>query len=620
MHRLTPLALGSTGETEVAGSLAGHFGWLDWGVMLGYLAAVTVAGLILSGRQQTMADFFRGGNRLPWWAVTASIMATIISAVTFVTVPSRAFREDGDFTYLQLGIIGGLIARLFVAFVLVPAYLKYKVYSPYDYMAQRLGESARTVTTACFTLMGVLGQSARVYLTAAVLELVLFEPLQNFQALSGVSPIAASILAVGLVAIVWTMVGGMATVIWTDAMLFVVFVAGGLVALGVVVSQLDGGLFELISRGREAGKFKLFELETDNALSLTSPYTPLAAFFAVSLGNIGIYGTDQLIAQRIFCCRSKADAQKAMLASYAAELVAALMLLVGVGLWVFYDQHPETLVGDAGRQVAANPDDVFPVFILTQVPAGLSGLIIAGIFAAAVSSLTSILAALSQTTLSAVVLPLRRRRDDGEADDGSSRGLVRIGRLLVVGWGVVLTAAAFGVDAYIRHQRTRGNDVPFLDLALGLSGYVTGTLLAAFLLAWLPFNRNAYGLLFAAPLSVAAVWAARFHGSLSASEANSLTTTQVTIAAGGLLLGAWVVAALSTRDVNLRRRRLSKTGWIVLGGALLVLLTRYAWFDAGLDRGTGETIRLAIAWPWYTPLGAAVALGFGLLLGDRRDA
>ncbi|MEO1237369.1 MAG: hypothetical protein AAFX76_11330, partial [Planctomycetota bacterium] len=422
-------------------ALGGRLGWLDWLVVAGYLGLVSVLGVWLAGRPTGVNAFFRGagagaeavqpdgepsedgeptpesgtkasggGGGLPWWAVAGSIMATIISAVTFVTVPSRAFREGGDFTYLQLGLIAGLLSRGFVAFVLVPAYFRHRVVSPYDYMALRLGESARSVTTACFTLMGVLGQSARVYLTAAVLELVLYGSLTSLEATTGVSPIAASLILVGVVAVAWTVVGGMATVVWTDAMLFVVFVVGGVVAIGVVAVELPGGLGQVFGDGWEAGKFKVFELEMDAALSLTNPFTPLAAFVAVTLGNIGVYGTDQLVAQRIFCCRSRGDAQKAVMMSYAAEAVAALMLLVGVGLWVFYRAFPERLAGRAGEQVAANPDDVFPVFILTQVPAGLSGLIVAGIFAAAVSSLTSILAALSQTTLSAVVLPWAARR------------------------------------------------------------------------------------------------------------------------------------------------------------------------------------------------------------------
>src|SRR5690606_6252024 len=169
-----------------AASISGHFRALDWVVLVGYLAMVSVLGVLLAGRQKDLKDFFRGGRGLPWYAVTGSIIATVISAVTFVAVPSRMFREGGDFTYLQLGLIAGLLSRAFVAFVLVPAYWKHRVYSPYDYMGRQLGASARSVTTALFSLLGLLAQAARVYLTARILELVMKDHLAVLAEATGV--------------------------------------------------------------------------------------------------------------------------------------------------------------------------------------------------------------------------------------------------------------------------------------------------------------------------------------------------------------------------------------------------------------------------------------------------
>lgn len=596
---------------------------LDWVVLVGYMALVSVLGVVLAGKQKNMEDFFRGGNKLPWYAVTGSIIATVISAVTFIAVPSRAWREGGSFTYLQLGIIAGLLSRLFVAFLLVPAYYRYRVYSPYDYMGQRLGEAARSVTTILFSLMGLLGQSARVYLTAMILGLVLHDQLEWLSESVGLRPLFWSIAIIGVISVIWTMVGGIATVVWTDALLFLVFITGGLVALLTVAVKLPGGFGEMFSSGWEAGKFKLFELGTGSSdwASIAGsvfgePFTIWAAIFAVTFGNIGAYGTDQLTAQRIFACRSKKDAQLAMLASYAAELVVALMLLVGVGLWAFYRANPHLLTGEAGRLIADDPDSIFPLFILRQVPQGLTGLIIAGVFAAAISSLTSILAALSQTTLSALYLPLRKIDPDAPGSDAQNREVILVSRLLIVVWGVALCVMAFAIDAYVSSERDKGNDVPFLDLALGLSSYIVGSLLAAFLLAWLPLRVNAWGLIWSAPLSVLTVYASAFH---------DRETFVICLVASGIFLMTWIAASFRGQQ-ELRGRRLLRTVWLVAGCALMLLVWWKLWF-AKIDPTTGAHLlteagavqKFSIAWPWYAPVGGFMAFVFGYLLADHRD-
>ncbi|MEM6755789.1 MAG: hypothetical protein AAF586_01365 [Planctomycetota bacterium] len=601
---------------------------VDGLVIVGYLAVVSVLGVALAGRQRSMEDFFRGGDRLPWYAVSASLIATIVSAVTFIGVPAVAFREGGNFTYLQFGIVAGLLSRIVVAFVLVPAYYRHRVYSPYDFMGRRLGESARAVTTALFSLLGLLAQSARVYLTAVVLSLMLAGPLSSLERATGIDAFAWAVIMIGAVAVAWTLLGGIATVVWTDTMLLIVFVLGGLVALGVIAVELSGGLFaglsEIIVSGAEAGKFKLWSLgaSTDRwSAFLTDPYTVWAAIFAVTFGNIGQYGTDQLLAQRIFCCRGRRSAQAAILSSWAGELVAALMLLVGVGLWAFYRAHPERLaIGD----VANNPDNVFPIFILTQVPVGLRGLILAGVFAAAVSSLTSIIAALAQTTLSATYLPWRSRR--GGTARATPAELLRVSRLLIVMWSVLLCAAAFVVRFYVDSSREAGEDVPLLDLALGLASYVVGALLAAFLLAWLPLRISGYGLIWSAPLSVISVYASRSHDpglpdSLQAyltgwSTSHGFLTLM--LACGLLLMLTWVLSAcLGPR--SMRGARLARTPWAMLGAAWIVWLSTQGYFPGEIDPITGTPAQLSVAWPWYAPLGGLTAIVFGYLLADRRE-
>ncbi len=653
-----------------AGSLSGRFTWVDWAVLVGYFVVVTVLGVKLAGKQEDMDDFFLGGKGLPWYAVTGSMIATEISAVTFIGVPYIVFKEGGNFTYLQLGLIAGLIARLFVAFVLIPAYYQKRIFSPYDYMGNRLGEGAKRITTALFSLGGLLGQSSRVYLTAVVLEIVMADQLGALAAATGIGTLFWAILIIGIVSVLWTVIGGISTVIWTDVMLFLVFVSGGVVAVVLVAGALPGGWSELIHTANEAHKFKTWDL--DLSFSPTKEFTIWTAAIASVFGSIGAYGTDQLMAQRIFVCKNQTQAKIAILASWAGQLVTALMLMVGAGLFAFYSAYPEKLTGQALDKFTEEPDRIFPIFILTELPIGLTGLIIAGIFAAAVSSMTSILAALSQTSISSVYLPLRARalgRTTGEeeqharADDpDEGRRIVRMSRFFIVGWAAALCVAAFAVDAF-----KNATDVPILSLALGLASYVWGGLLAAFLLAWLPIDKNGRGLVWSVPLSVMMVFAMRFHEPWAYAMCGTV---------GAVLLVTWIGWSLKTESPALRTSRLVKTAWLAVGVVVLMLTTYFAYFDARnadgevvmeypplvdasgqpvtelkpaepmlhplteaplIDEATGEPrmteprevpvldttkgtpAKAAIAWPWYAVIGAFTAFIFGYLLGEPRD-
>jgi solute:Na+ symporter, SSS family len=617
-----------------AGSLQGHFTWIDWVVVLGYLVFTTILGARLAGKQQTIRDFFLGGRKLPWYAVSGSIIATEISAVTFVGVPAIVFAPGGDFRYLQLGIFGALFSRLIVAYVLVPAYYRWEIYSPYDYMGNRLGRGVRGMTTALFTLGGLLGQSARVYLTALVLELVLHQQLGWLYEQTGIRSMIWAIGIIGVVAILWTILGGIATVIWTDVVLFLVFVIGAITALATIIYRLPDGFFQMIELAAEVGKFRLWDLDPDPR----KDFTIWTAIFASTLGSVGAYGTDQLMAQRIFCCKTPREAKLAVVTSWAGQLITASVLLIGAGLFSFYTVFP--LVGEAAERYAAEPDRIFPIFILSEIPTGLTGLMIAGIFAAAISSLDSILAALSQTTMSALYLPLRERYlqrhklargfeavglqgdaltapenpqgppgqppsipADAITDSGDEDRLsVLISRILVVFWGILLSIAAIVVDDF--KERTA---VPILVLALTLAQYAHGALIAGFALAFLPLRINGWGFLWSAPLAVITVFSLRWH--------EPWARWAVWIVCG-LLLVSWIWASLA------RRRPVEnfavKTLILAAGCGMLLLLTYFGYFTS-VDDATGEVIRQPIAFPWLAPLGSIAGFAWGYLLADRQE-
>ncbi len=561
---------------------ADHFTGFDWAVVALYFAATTLVGARLAGRQATIRDFFLGGRKLPWYAVSGSIIATEISAVTFVGVPATVY--FGDWRYLQLGL-GAILARVIVGYWFVPAFYEREIYSPYDYMAHRLGPRVKLLTTGLFVVGQVLAQGVRVYLTALVLEVVT----------DGQLGLSASIWTLGVVAVGWTLLGGIATVIWTDVLLFLAFVAGGVIALGYVSHLLPGGFGELLRVGWGAGKFRVLDLSSDP----TSDFTLWAGLIACTVFNLSMFGTDQLIAQRMFCCRDARAARRAMISSSVGLLVTVTMMLVGVGLFAFYSRHP--LAPADAAAVAERSDRLFPIFIIRVLPVGLTGLVTTGIFAAAISSLDSILAALSQTTMSVTYQPLlrwRARRRGCPVPDANPRHEVLVSRGLVVLWGVALCGMA-----HLSNEASRFYP-DILRLALSMAGYTGGALLAGFMLAFLRIPNDDRGLLWSAPISVLTVFAVAWHQPWA---------RWVCWIGAGLVLMGWVACAVRAGSRG--------DGWrtIALAAALAGLMwISYYGYWPGEPGATGAAACRTVAWPWFVPIGFGVAFGFALVLGKRK--
>ena len=333
---------------------------IDWIVVGAYLALTTWVGHQLKGKQSTIKDFFLGGRSLPWLAVSGSIIATEISGVTFIGVPGMVYAAGGNFTYLQWGI-GSIIARILVGIFFVKVFYEREIFSPYDYMGNRLGEGAKRLATLIFQIGGILGQSVRVLVAALALKVV--TPLEFDQC----------IWIIGFFAIGWTLMGGMRTVIWTDVMQFFLFVSAGLFSLFWILSTLDGGWKEMIEIGSSADKFTLLNLSSDPAVG----FTLWVAIIAVPFQNLSAFGVDQLNAQRMFCCRNEKDARKAMIASSGALILTLLMLIVGAALFAYYE--PMRMSGTEPQIFAKDSDAIYPVWIVTELPVGLRGLILAGV-------------------------------------------------------------------------------------------------------------------------------------------------------------------------------------------------------------------------------------------------
>lgn len=463
-----------------------NFTIVDWSIVFGYLLLTTWVGHAMRGKQGTIKDFFLGGRSLPWPAVSGSIIATEISGVTFIGVPGTLFALHGDFTYLQWAA-GSIIARIIVAAFFVKIYFQREIYSPYDYMGIRLGNGVKVLATIFFTVGSILGQSVRVLVAAIPLKVV-----------TGMN-IEWCIIIIGIFAIGWTLMGGMRTVIWTDVMQFLLFVIGGVIALFWLINGISGGWTGMIETAKEFGRTRIVDPRFGIGPELK--FTLWVALFAVPFQNLGIFGVDQLMAQRMFCCKSAKDAGKAIIFSSIGQLVTVLMLLIGAALFVNYhqngftDQEISTIFDVSGEKIQEVREEaqyaehpitekssqvpvpgsyegkgksgyIFPVWIVNALPVGLSGLILAGIFAAAISSLDSILAALSQTTLSLIYSPEKNQTTL------SAKQLMSRSRFLVVIWGIVLTGFTLLLSV--------AQNIPILPLAFGMTTYTVGPMLGIF--------------------------------------------------------------------------------------------------------------------------------------------
>ncbi len=539
-------------------------GW-DWLVIAGYLVLTTVLGGLLAGKQASMKDFFLGGRKLPWPAVCGSIIATELSAATFLIAPALVFSRGGDMTYIQLAL-GTILARLVIGYFFIPVYYQREIYSPYEYMGNQLGPRVRNLTTGLFMIGGILAQGARVYIAAKALQVI-----------TGTDT-ATSIIIIGIVSIGWTIMGGITTVIWTDAIQFVLFTVGAVAALAFAAATVDGGLATLVSEAYHAGKLRVINLN----FNPREAYTLWCGLIGFSFLTLASHGTDQLMVQRMFTCKSQDHARKAVVWSGLSQVLTYLLLFVGAAVFVYYRHIPLT----GPEQVVVDDDSmkVFAVYIVDVMPPVLSGLLMAAIFATAISTLDSLLAALSQSTISVLYKPWLKPQ-------ASERHYVRASRVIVVIWGILLTGFAIYCDVLARSY------ADLIQFALAMAAYTYGALLGTFLLAFLPTRRDDLGLMWGVPLSVLTVFALNWHQ----------TVPQWIVLIAGVVL---LVQAF-------RHLRQQPTKILYVGLAvMLVMMVSMAVIGRTPD---GQPVHLTLAWPWHFPIGTAVTFCLGILVGNKKS-
>ena len=411
---------------------------LDVAVIFLYFAAVIAAGLLLAGRQRDASDYFLGHRGLPWWALMLSIVATETSAVTVISVPGLAAR--GNLTFLQIAV-GYLAGRIGVAALLLPGYFEGTQDTAYQRLERRFGRAARRTASGVFLLTRAMADCVRIFATAIPLAIITHWNLP------------AGILAIGMVTLVYTWVGGLRAVVWVDVIQLGVYLLGGIATL-VVATHLAGGI-GAYARAWDAGKL--------TALDFRPSFTILYTFWGGVIGGgllaAASHGTDHLIVQRLLAARGLRDAQRALIGSGVFIIVQfALFLLVGTALWLAGADH-------AGMR----SDAIYPTFVITQLPAGLAGLVVAGILAAAMSSHASAVNSLASASTHDFYAPLTGRTDPAH--------LLWVGRWLTLVWTAVLVTGAMA----FRNQNT-----PVVQLALSIASVTYGSLLGTYVLggAW----------------------------------------------------------------------------------------------------------------------------------------
>lgn len=421
----------------------------DYIIIIAYLIIITVVGIISGGKQKSIKDYFLGADVVPWWAVCFAIVAAETSTLTFISIPGLAYLTNLNFLQLTFGY---LLGRIIVAFLFLPAYFQGELSTAYAFLENRFGYKTRSFASIIFMFTRTAADGVRLFATAIPLKLML-----NID-----YPLA--ILIIGLVALLYTSFGGVRGIIWVDVIQFLIYIGGAFVSGILLINLIPGGFEKIISVASEFKKFDLINLGLSDGLSsfFTKPYTLIAGIIGGAFLSMASHGTDQLIVQRLLATKNLKNAQKAIIGSGVIIVFQfAIFLLVGVLLFVYYGK------------LNMRSDEVFPYFIINVIPTGLKGLIIAGLFAAALSTLAGSISSLSSATVLDILVPYFKKFDDDKKKLFASR-------LITIIWAVLLILVAF---LFMESSQA------VVEIALSIASFTYGGLLGTFLLGLL--NKKA---------------------------------------------------------------------------------------------------------------------------------
>lgn len=426
---------------------------VDLAVIVIYLIVIATIGLRISGKQRSATDYFVGERNLSWWAVCFSIVATETSTLTVISVPGVAYL--GAYGFVELAF-GYLLGRTIVAIFLLPLYARGNLVSAYQYLGQRFSPTVQGLASVTFLITRLLAEGVRLFASAIPIALLL-------TAMGVKASYFEIIVVLAGVTVAYTYIGGIRAVIWTDAIQMMLYIGGAILSIVVLATHTP---FSDLAHAFDAGKFQVFEFHTR---ILTNPYAFVTAIFGGAVFTMASHGADQLMVQRILSCRNLRDSRKAMVGSAVFVMFQfALFSLIGTLLWIKFGGRTPAQLG------LSSPDQLFPEFIIRGLPAGISGLMVAGIIGATMGSLSSAMNSMSNSTLTDLLRLFANRSH-------SDRAMLRLSRISTLFWaGALVGFASMFTDTHS----------PVVVLGLSITGYTYGALLGAFVLGLLVKRAN----------------------------------------------------------------------------------------------------------------------------------
>ncbi|MCE1166010.1 MAG: sodium:solute symporter [Bacteroidetes bacterium] len=432
------------------------FSLLDYLIVIVYLSGTVIAGFITSRRQKNSRDYFLGGKELKWWAVGFSIVASETSTLTFISIPGLAYKSD--MTFMQL-IFGYFIGRLLVTVIFIPAYYKGDIVTAYDFLGKRFGQKLRKLTSSVFIVTRVLASGVRLFATAIPVHII-----------TGLD-YPTSIAIIGVFTLIYTYMGGLKAVVTMDVVQMFIYIGGAVAALFVVFNGLPNGMADVLNYASQSGidKFRIFNLDSGNSVLgfLASPYTVAGGILGGTFLTMASHGTDQLLVQRLLGCKTKKESQKALMLDASLIVVQfAFFLFLGLCLFAFYKGAAfNSLVLNSTGINLTSSDEIFPKFIVENLPTGISGFVIAGILASAMGTLSSAISSLASSTYLDLF--------SNAKSEIFKKKEILISKLFTLFWGVVLIGGA---------MLFRDAKNPVVEIGLSIASFTYGGLLGAFFL------------------------------------------------------------------------------------------------------------------------------------------
>ena len=414
---------------------------LDYAIIIFYLIGITAFGKIIGGKQKTVKDYFVGNKEVPWWVISFSIVAAETSTLTFISIPGLAYLTNLNFLQLTFGY---LIGRVIVAQVFLPAYYRGELSTAYSYLQNRFGNKTRSLASVTFLFTRTAADGVRLFATAIPLYLML-----------DISPVIA-IIIIAMVALLYTFTGGLKGVIWVDAIQMFIYIGGAILAGIYLINNISGNVGEIFSSAEITSKLSVFNFGFDKGFAgfFSQPYTLLSGLIGGAFLSMSSHGTDQLIVQRLLAAKDLGESKKALVTTGVIIIFQfALFLIVGVLLYAYYGL------------INVKSDEIFPKFIIEVLPSGVKGIIIAGLFAAALSTLAGSITSLSSSVMLDLYIPFRKNIDE-------KKNLL-YSKLLTIFWAVMLIFSAF---IFMESSKA------VVEIALSIASFTYGGLLGTFLL------------------------------------------------------------------------------------------------------------------------------------------